>query len=72
MNKKQYAELRGLITQYFGTQRNFSKILGISTVSLNEKLNGKVQFKQNEIAKAKEVLNLDAEDVERIFFNKKI
>lgn len=67
-----YAELRGLIRQHFGTIANFAKALGISSASLNEKLQGRVQFKQCEIAKAMELFDLTPDDAARIFFTNKV
>lgn len=66
--EKKYAELRGLIVANYGNQSNFADTLGISRVSLNNKLNGKVQFTQGEINDAVLALNLNPEQVYRIFF----
>ena len=67
-----YAELRGLIRQHCGTLANFAKALGISTAGLNEKLQGRVEFKQGEIAKTMELFNLTPEDAARIFFTHRV
>ena len=46
-----YNKLRGRIVEFYGKQSNFAKSLGLSTVSLNKKLNNRVKFTQDEIYK---------------------
>ena len=61
-----YSKLEGRIIEKFQTRKNFSQQLGISLVSLSNKLNNKRSFTQNEIAKATELLDLT--NVEEYFF----
>lgn len=64
-----YPELRKLIDEkYNGTSKDFADALGISTVTLNERLQGRVQFKQDEIKKIKLIFNLSPDMLDRIFF----
>lgn len=66
--KKMYPELRGLIKEHYDTQQRFADKLGLSEVALSNKLNGNVQFKQDEISKTKEIFELTPEQVVSIFF----
>lgn len=66
--KYDYSTLRGLIRKNFKTQSDYADYIGISTVSLNQRLNNKLPFKQDEIAKSIEGFNLDADMIDEIFF----
>lgn len=66
-----YNELLGLIKRYFGSQERFANHLGISAPSLTGRISNKLQFKQNEIAKARDAFNLDSDGVLRVFFTPK-
>lgn len=66
--KNKYPKLRGLIKTHCNTQQCFANKLGISEVALSNKLNGSVQFKQDEILKTKELFNLTPEEIDSIFF----
>lgn len=71
MVKFDYGKLRGKIREY-GTQEMFANAIGISTVTLSERLNNKSQFTQNEISKAAETLQLVPEDIPIYFFTPKV
>lgn len=64
-----YAKLLGRIVEKVGTQGNFSEKMGLSERSISLKLNGKVSWKQSEIAKACEVLEIDSVDIPAYFFS---
>lgn len=53
-----YSKLRGKITENNLTLGEFAELIGISGTSLNERLFNRVQFKQDEMKKAKEILSL--------------
>ena len=53
-----YAKLNGRIREVCGTQAEFSDKMGLSERSVSMKLNNKIAFKQKEIARAVEVLNI--------------
>lgn len=53
-----YSKLRGKITEKNLTLGEFAGLIGISGTSLNERLFNRVQFKQDEMKKAKEILSL--------------
>ncbi len=67
-----YSKLLGRITEKYGTQAKFSGVMGLSERSLSLKLNGKVGFKQNEIAKACSLLELTGTDITDYFFTLKV
>lgn len=53
-----YSKLRGKITEKNLTLGEFAELIGISGTSLNERLFNRVQFKQDEMKKAKAILSL--------------
>lgn len=63
-----YAKLRGKIREVFNTQSAFAQAMGMSTTSLSEKLNNKVEFTQKEIEKAVELLDIQKEEIPVYFF----
>ena len=71
MTEFDYSELRGIIRAKFGTQENYAKAIGISTTSLHERLSNKVPFRQTEIVRTKQLLNLSVERLAEIFFTVK-
>lgn len=67
-----YAKLRGKIREVFGTQEAFAKAMGMSTVTLSQKLSGKLEWKTSEIAKACGLLGIPLEENVSYFFIKKV
>ena len=67
-----YSKLRGRIIEKFGTQDCFSKALGVSERTLSLKLNNKIFFSQNEIAKISELLNISSDEIQVYFFEKEV
>lgn len=65
-----YAKLRGRIKEIFGTQEAFAKAIGISSVSLSQRLNNMLEFTQEEIFNSCEVLNIPLTDMMSYFFTK--
>lgn len=65
-----YAKLRGRIKEIFGTQEAFAKAIGISSVSLSQRLNNVLEFTQEEIFNSCEVLNIPLTDMMSYFFAK--
>lgn len=63
-----YAKLLGRIVEKTGTQSNFASKMGVSERSISLKLNGKVGWKQAEIAKACQVLSIEAKEIPQYFF----
>lgn len=71
MTKFDYSKLRGKIRE-FGTQEAFANAIGISTVTLSERLNNKSQFTQNEINKTVDILKIEPEKIPIYFFTPKV
>lgn len=69
-----YNKLKGRIKEYFGTQANFALSLGLSEVSLNNKLSDKKSntFTQDEIFYSIQRLNIKPEEISEIFFKEKV
>lgn len=63
-----YSKLRGRIVEKYGCQRNFAEAFPISERSLSLKLNSVVFFKQPEISRACELLDIPAEEIPHYFF----
>lgn len=63
-----YAKLLGRITELCGTQAKFANALGLSERSVSLKLNGKIGWKQSEIAKACEILRIESTEIGNYFF----
>lgn len=68
MQQYDYSKLNGRIKEYGYTQESLSKILGISATSLNLSLNNKRNFKQDEILKICEILNISNNHLVTYFF----
>ncbi|MGM9683154.1 MAG: DUF739 family protein [Eubacteriales bacterium] len=67
-----YAKLRGKIREVFGTQEAFADAIGMSTVSLSQRLNGRLEWRTSEIAAACKVLGIPLENNAEYFFTKKV
>lgn len=67
-----YSKVRGKIKEVFGTQSAFASAMGMSPVSLSEKLNNKVQFSQKEMDKASDLLKIKKEEIPVYFFTPKV
>lgn len=64
-----YRKLQGKIVEICGSQRIFAQKIGLSERSVSLKLNNVIPFKQTEIEKAIEVLNIDTKDIPSYFFD---
>lgn len=67
-----YSKLNGKIKEVCDTQDIFAKKMGISTTSVNNKLNNKTPFTQNEIDMAIQILNIKPEEIQAYFFTQKV
>lgn len=67
-----YRKLQGKIVEICGSQRIFAQKIGLSERSVSLKLNDVIPFKQTEIEKAIEVLNIDTQDIPLYFFDCKV
>lgn len=64
-----YRKLRGRIREVCGTQDKFSAELGIGRVSLSQRLNNQLEFTQDEIFKACDILKIQKEEIPIYFFS---
>ncbi len=67
-----YSKLLGRIVEKCGTQLNFASAIGLSEGSVSLRLNRHVPWKDTEIVKAIEVLNISANDIPKYFFAQKV
>lgn len=67
-----YSKLRGKIKEKCGTQDAFSERLGIGRVSLSQRLNNQLEFSQDEMLKACDILEISMEDIPKYFFTLKV
>lgn len=63
-----YSKLNGRIVEVCGTQAVFADQMGLSERTISLKLNNKIAWKQPEIQRAVEVLNLSANEIQQYFF----
>ena len=67
-----YSKLCGKIREKFGTQGAFANALGISSTTLSYKLNNKIQWTQEEIDRAVELIGESEGKIPAYFFTKKV
>lgn len=67
-----YSKLLGRIKEYGHTQKSVSENIGISEGQLSQKLSGKYLFKQSEIIKICNLLEIDGIDIGEYFFKPKV
>lgn len=63
-----YSKLLGRIVEKVGTQGKFAERMGLSERTISLKLNGKIEWKQGEIAKACNVLDIVESEIASYFF----
>lgn len=63
-----YSKLLGRIVEKVGTQSKFADKMGLSERTISLKLNGRIEWKQNEIANACRVLDIIENDIPSYFF----
>ena len=63
-----YQKLLGRITEKLGSQSEFARRMELSERTISLKLKGKVPFKQTEIIKASDVLEIDPSEISTYFF----
>ena len=62
------SKLRGRIREKFGTQEAFAEAMNMSHTTLSAKLNGKTDWKRQEIENACRLLGVSAADIPLYFF----
>lgn len=63
-----YRKLKGKIKEVFDTQDSFAKDMEMSKTALSQRLNGSVEWKASEIAKACNLLHIPLSDAYLYFF----
>ena len=67
-----YSKLKGKIREICGTQEKFAEALGRTDTTINNKLNNKSLFTQDEILNSVEVLRISPNEIAEYFFNQKV
>ena len=67
-----YSKLLGRIVEKVGTQGKFAMEIGLSERSVSLKLNGRIGWKQEEIEKACNILDLQPKDIAQYFFTRDV
>lgn len=67
-----YRKLRGRIREKCGTQSKFASVIGLSDVSVSNKLNNNVEWGQEEIESVVEALNIPFSEIHSYFFTHKV
>lgn len=67
-----YRKLRGKIVEKYGSQSAFALAIGLSERTLSLKMNSKVPWKQKEICKAADLLDISDSDIGDYFFTTKV
>lgn len=67
-----YSNLKNMMKEKSISQKQLASLIGISEGQLCKKLNGEYVFKQTEIIKICETLNIDAIDISKYFFTEKV
>lgn len=68
MENAKYAKLRGRIVEKYGTISKFGDAVGLSRVSMSNKLTGLTGFSQADILRWCELLEIDISEVGLYFF----
>ncbi len=67
--KFNYSKLKGRIIEMFETHYAFAAAMGISKRTLSMKLSNQISFKQSEIIKACELLEISVSKINLYFFS---
>ena len=67
-----YKMLKLKIKEVYDTQEVFAKAMGMSYTALNQRLNGSVEWKVSEIAKACDLLHIPLTEAHLYFFTQKV
>lgn len=66
-----YSKLNGRIIEKCGTQRLFAEKMGVSEATISKLLNENAVWKQNDIEKAMDILEIPFDEIPMYFFKKK-
>ena len=64
--------LKALIVKNGETQEKLAEAMGLQTSALNMRINGKIEFRRNEIIFIKQRYGLSSDEVDSIFFSEMV
>lgn len=67
-----YSKLRGRIVEKYQTIGRFCDVFGITKTAMSDKLNNRARFKQTDIMRIVELLEIDQNDIPEYFFARKV
>lgn len=67
-----YSKLKGRIIEKLGSQHKFAKSMSLTEKTISSKLNNEVFWKQNEISKACDILDIKEDEIKKYFFKLKV
>ena len=67
-----YRKLSGRIVEIFGTQGKFAEAMQKSERTISMKINGKIDWTQDEMITAAKLLSFDVTDIPSYFFSYKV
>lgn len=67
-----FRKLRGRIVEKYGSVLRFSRILGISNVSVYNKLSARTDFSRSDILKWANLLNIPTRSIGEYFFTENV
>lgn len=67
-----YSKLRGRIVEKYQTIGRFCDAFGITKTAMSDKLNNRARFKQTDIMRIVELLEIDQNDIPEYFFARKV
>lgn len=70
--KFNFSKLKGKIIEKYSSQKDFAQALGVSRVTVSNKLNNKVPFGQEEIDTICKLLDIQKKDIGDYFFTKRV
>ena len=68
MCKYEYRKLIGRIIEFYGTRKEFARVIGISENSLSLKLTGKTNISREDIVKWSKLLNISPDEYGSFYF----
>lgn len=67
-----YRKLKGKIKEVYDTQEAFGEAMGMTKTPLSLRLNGSIEWKASEIAKACDLLSIPLTEAHTYFFVEKV
>ena len=69
--KYDYSKLKGRIVEKLKNQGNFTELMKLSGQTISQKLKGNIEFKQSEIQRDCEILDIPLIEIKEYFFSQK-